>query len=170
MPTITAYADLFRDWEGVSGACIQNATLLPKSEAIRPELDAILVQVKDLKIQQENLKGNAQATTQRLGEMVVIGRELARKLRNQIKVELGAKNEHLVQFGIAPIRKQSRKTAAVNSPAPRLRPRLPNRRPSHRLPHTPPGARHKARPRLFHPGASRVAPYLVIRRRRSESR
>src|SRR6476469_6174532 len=66
MPTITAYADLFRDWEGVSGACAQNAPLLPKSEAIRPELDAILVQVKDLKIQQENLKGNAQAMTQRL--------------------------------------------------------------------------------------------------------
>jgi hypothetical protein len=116
--TIVAYADLFRDWEGVSGACAQNATLLPKSEALRPDLDAILAQVKDLKIQQENLKGNAQATTQRLVELVAIGRELARKLRNQVKVELGSKNEHLVQFGIAPLRKPTRKTAALKSPAP----------------------------------------------------
>jgi hypothetical protein len=118
MSKIIAYADLFRDWEGVSGACAQNATLLPKSEALRPDLDAILAQVKDLKIQQENLKGNAQATTQRLVELVATGRELARKLRNQIKVELGSKNEHLVQFGIAPLRKQTRKAAAVKSPAP----------------------------------------------------
>ncbi|HEV7505831.1 MAG TPA: hypothetical protein VGS07_13055 [Thermoanaerobaculia bacterium] len=118
MPDITAYAALFRDWEGVSGAGAQNATLLPKSEAIRPELDVILVQARDLKIQQENLTGNRQAMTQRLKELKVAGQEVARKLRNQIKVELGAKNEHLVQFGIAPIRKQSRKTAAVKSPAP----------------------------------------------------
>jgi hypothetical protein len=119
MSKITAYADLFRDWEGVSGACAQNATLLPKAEAIRPELDAILVQAKDLKIQQENLIGNGQAMTQRLVELVATGREVARKLRNQVKVELGAKNEHLVQFGIAPIRKQSsRKAADVKSPAP----------------------------------------------------
>jgi len=33
---------------------------------------------------------------------VSTGRELACKLRNQIKVELGSKSEHLVQFGIAP--------------------------------------------------------------------
>jgi hypothetical protein len=117
MPDITAYADLFRDWEGVSGACAQNATLLPKSEAIRPELDAILAQTRDLKIQQENLMGNSQAMTQRLVELVATGREIARKLRNQIKVELGSKSAHLVQFGVAPIRKQVRK-AAAKKPAP----------------------------------------------------
>jgi hypothetical protein len=118
MPNITAYSDLFRDWEGVSGACVQNATLLPKSEAIRPELDAILVQAKDLKIQQENLMGYSQAMTQRLVELVATGREVARKLRNQIKVELGSKSEHLPQFGVAPIRKKARKAAAVKPPAP----------------------------------------------------
>jgi hypothetical protein len=117
MSDITAYADLFRDWEGVSGACAQNATLLPKSEAIRPELDAIVVQLKDFKIQQENLAGNRQAMTQRLVQLVATGREVARKLRNQIKVELGSKSEHLVQFGIAPIRKHPRKAAVVKPPA-----------------------------------------------------
>jgi hypothetical protein len=117
MPKITAYAVVFRDWEGVSGACAQNATLVPKSEALRPELDTILVQAKDLKIQQENLMGNAQAATQRLLELVATGREVARKLRNQLKVELGDKSEHLVQFGVAPIRKQTHKTAAVKPPA-----------------------------------------------------
>jgi len=120
MPDITAYADLFRDWEGVSGACSQNATLLPKSEALRPELDAILAQAKDLKIQQENLAGNRQAMTQRLVALVNTGREIARKLRNQIKVELGSKSEHLVQFGVAPLRKKVRKAAAVKKPAPEV--------------------------------------------------
>jgi hypothetical protein len=117
MSKIIAYADLFRDWEGVSGACAQNATLLPKSEAIRPELDTILAQARDLKIQQENLSGNSQAMTQRLTELVATGRELARKLRNQIKVELGSKSEHLIQFGIAPLRKHVRKAKVVKPPA-----------------------------------------------------
>ena len=118
MPNITAYGNLFRDWEGVSGACAQNAALLPKAEALRPELDTILVQVKDLKIQQENLAGNRQAVTQRLVELSQAGKELVRKIRNQVKVELGAKSEHLVQFGIAPIRKKGRRSAAVKTPAP----------------------------------------------------
>jgi hypothetical protein len=118
MPEITAYKGIFRDWEGVSGACAKNADLLPKSEAIRPELDSILVQLKDFKIQQENLAGTRQALTQRIRQLVAEGREVARKLRNQIKVELGAKSEHLPQFGIAPIRRQSRKakTSAAKLP------------------------------------------------------
>src|SRR5258708_39397518 len=109
MPNITAYAAIFRDWEGVSGACAQNAALLPLSEALRPQLDTVLAQARALKIQQENLMGTGQATTQSLVDLVKTGRELARKLRNQIKVELGSKSEHLVQFGVAPIRKQVRK-------------------------------------------------------------
>ncbi len=120
MPEITAYGPLFRDWEGVSGACAQNAALLPKSEAIRPELDTILAQARDLKIQQENLEGSRKAMTQRLQELVQSGREVARKLRNQIKVELGSKSEHLTQFGVAPIRSRARKVKAgpvVNPPA-----------------------------------------------------
>jgi len=120
MPEITAYRGIFRDWEGVSGACAKNADLLPKSEAIRPELDSILVQLKDFKIQQENLAGTRQALTQRIRQLVAEGREVARKLRNQIKVELGAKSEHLPQFGIAPIRRQTRKTKTSAAKLPAL--------------------------------------------------
>lgn len=120
MPEITAYKGIFRDWEGVSGACAKNADLLPKSEAIRPELDAIVVQLKDFKIQQENLVGTRQALTQRIRQLVVEGREVARKLRNQIKVELGAKSEQLPQFGIAPIRRQVRKTKTPATKTPVL--------------------------------------------------
>ncbi|MEA2599391.1 MAG: hypothetical protein QOF89_383 [Acidobacteriota bacterium] len=109
MPEITAYKGIFRDWEGVSGACAQNAVLLPKSEVIRLELDAIVVQLKDFKVQQEDLAGTRQALTQRIRLLVADGREVARKLRNQIKVELGSKSERLPQFGIAPIRRQVRK-------------------------------------------------------------
>jgi hypothetical protein len=116
MPKIIAYAALFRDWEGVSGACAQNAALVPKSEALRPDLDAILAQTRDLKIQQENLMGNSQAMTQKLVELAATGRELARKLRNQLKVELGSKSEHLVQFGVAPLRKHVRKAKVVKPP------------------------------------------------------
>jgi hypothetical protein len=118
MPEITAYGPLFRDWEGVSGACAQNAIWVPKSEAIRPELDTILAQARELKIQQVNLE-DQKAVTQRLQQLVQSGREAARKIRNQVKAELGAKSKHLTQFGMVPIRNRARKTKApaVKPPA-----------------------------------------------------
>ncbi len=121
----------------MSGACAKNADLLPKSEAIRPELDAIIVQLKDFKIQQENLTGTRQAMTQRIRQLVTEGREVVRKLRNQIKVELGAKSEHLPQFGIAPIR--ARKTKA-KAKAPAAKPAVLNTSDASNGPATKPAA------------------------------
>ena len=115
MPEITAYAKIFRDWEGLIGSCQQHASLVPGVESLRAELEAILAQVKEAKVLQESLTGSRLATTQRLKEMVVDGRELARKIRFFVRVPLGSRSELLSAFGVKPNRSKLRKTRPVET-------------------------------------------------------
>ena len=116
MPEITAYAKIFRDWEGLIGSCIQHASLIGGVEPLRTELETVLAQVKEAKVLQESLTGQRQATTQRLQEMVADGRELARKIRFFVRVPLGSRSELLTAFGIKPTRAKLRKTRPIEVP------------------------------------------------------
>jgi hypothetical protein len=121
MPEITAYAKIFRDWEGLIGSCLQHAGLVPGVESLRTELEGILAQARDAKVLQESQTASRQATTQRLQEMVVDGRELARKIRFFVRVPLGSRSELLAAFGVKPNRPKLRKTRpgeAVTPPKP----------------------------------------------------
>jgi hypothetical protein len=110
MPEITAYAKIFRDWEGLIGSCIQHASLVLGVEPLRIALETVLAQAREAKVLQESLTGSRQATTQRLLEMVTDGRELARKIRFFVRVPLGSRSELLPVFGITPTRSKLRKT------------------------------------------------------------
>lgn len=118
MPKITAYADIFRDWEGLIGACTKNAEQLPAVEALRKDLEARLAELKELKVEQENLAGNRKAMTQRLGVVVEDGRELARKIRGFVVGQLGSRNKQLSQFGVPPIGNRGRKAPVIKPPTP----------------------------------------------------
>jgi hypothetical protein len=110
MPEITAFAKIFRDWEGLIGSCIQHASLVLGVEPLRIELETVLARARETKVLQESLAGSRQAATQRLQEMVADGRELARKIRFFVRVPLGSRNELLPVFGVAPTRSKLRKT------------------------------------------------------------
>jgi hypothetical protein len=118
MPEITAKGKIFRDWEGLLGACAQNAGLLPGTDALKTALETLLAQARELKIQQENFDGNKQATTQRLQKALDDGREVARKLRAQVVVNLGTDSKHLSQFGVVPRQRKTRKTKTPATPTP----------------------------------------------------
>lgn len=120
MPKITAFAKIFRDWEGLIGACIRNAAILLGVDALLALLQGNLEEARQLKIEQEDLEGRRKAVTQRLGVVVEEGRDNARKLRAMVLSQLGPKSEQLTQFGLTPIRKGSRKgkPAEVPPPAP----------------------------------------------------
>jgi hypothetical protein len=128
MPEITAQSKVFRDWEGLLGACTQNAPLLQGMESLKADLELRLAEARDLKIQQENFAGNKLATTQRLGATIELGREAARKLRAYVLIHLGSDSRHLTQFGVSPRQKNPRKakrpaaaaptTATLESPKP----------------------------------------------------
>src|SRR5690348_3516427 len=120
MPKITALGDVFRDWEAVLGACAQNAALVPGVEALKTELDGLLVQARDFKVQQETLESSRQAMTQRLTEAIATGREVARKIRACAVFQLGSDSRHLIQFGVTPRQRRgsSRKAKPPETPPP----------------------------------------------------
>ncbi len=118
MPKITAFAKVFRDWEGLIGACLQSLALLPGLEAILALLQGNLAEAKQLKIEQEDLEGRRKAVTQRFNTLVEEGRENARKLRGLVVAQLGSRSEQLTQFGVTPIRKGSRRKPVEQKPEP----------------------------------------------------
>lgn len=111
MPQVNAYADVFRDWDAVLGACAQNTALLPGIDPFKAELEGFLAMARDLKIQQETLEGQRRGITQKLKKAVEDGRESLRKLKAFAVIRLGSDNQALSQFGVtARARRGSRKT------------------------------------------------------------
>ena len=118
MPKITEYGKTFRDWEGLLGACAQNAGLLPTVEPLKTALEALLNQARELKLEQEGFAGQKKGVTERLQKSVADGREAARKLRAHVLSQIGSKTEVLSAFGISPIRKKARKVKPAEEPPP----------------------------------------------------
>ena len=120
MSKIIRYAKLFSGWDRLIGACERNIDLLPGVESLLQDLISLSDQAKQLKLEQEDLEGHRKGKTQTLLQTVKDGLDMARNVRNFIKVRLGPRSERLTQFGIAPLRTRSRKanTAPPPKPAP----------------------------------------------------
>ena len=102
MGEITAYADTFRDWEGLIGSIAENAELVPGNEPFVAALQAMLEKAKELKLQQESLEGNRLGVTEGFLRQVDAGKDQARKLRSFIVSVLGPRSPYLSLFGIPP--------------------------------------------------------------------
>ena len=113
-----AYSDLIADAESLLSAYAANPDLLPGGEPVRDLLEFALSGLKAIKAEQEDFAGQRQASTQRLGDAAELTREAARRFRGFVKSVLGTKNEHLVRFGIAPIRPQRNRVPTPKPPAP----------------------------------------------------
>jgi hypothetical protein len=73
MPKLTAYGTIFRDWEALLGAVERNASLLPAADSLKSALESVLAKTREMKVQQEDLEGKRQATTQALQQLVDSG-------------------------------------------------------------------------------------------------
>ncbi len=123
MPQIKSHAGVFRDWDAVLGAATQNATLLPGVDPLKSDLEGLLAQAKDLKIQQKTMEAHRKGATQSLKKVIKVGRESVRKLRAFAVVHLGSDNEMLTQFGVAVrVGKSSHKSKAPGTPPPTVPP------------------------------------------------
>ena len=81
------------------------------------EMEDSLTEVKSLKPQQEELTAKRQEVTQKLTAAMVRLREAGMQLRALVRAKLGLRNERLVQFKVAPLRKRSRgKVLEVRKP------------------------------------------------------
>ena len=109
MPNTSSYADVVRDWELLLSAATDNLADLGDAERHRAALEQHLAETKALKARQDSARAIRQRMTQELMEMLEQGRELAIRLRNAVKANIGPKNERLVQFGVVPLRKRGRR-------------------------------------------------------------
>lgn len=132
MPIPTAYADIFRDWDKLLEAVRKHLESLPELEPLFREMERIAREAQVLKGDQEELRARQQQATQDLKGKIREGRDLAIVLRGAVRSKIGPRNERLVQFGIAPLRRRgprSRKNApesAVNpEPGPEPGPETP---------------------------------------------
>src|SRR3954466_4582489 len=108
MGRLNSLADVLTDWEELLEAVRRSPDLLPDIEEDIALLARLLAQTRALKARQNELAALRQEATQRLNEEMGRGKETAIRMRSVIRGTLGPRNERLVQFGIAPLRKRRR--------------------------------------------------------------
>ena len=116
MPEIKSFADLIRDWQRVLQAFLDHTVALAPAESRRVALSDLLSRALDLKARQDSHTAIRQQITQELDQVLEEGREQARQIRGMAKAILGSRNERLVQFDVAPLRRRSRKAKPPEPP------------------------------------------------------
>jgi len=109
MASINSFADIVQDWETLLAALRERPELLPILETERLDLDKVLAEVRSLKARQEAQTAGRQELTQQIKAEVVHGKAVAIAIRAVAKGKLGHRNERLVQFRVAPVRRRPRK-------------------------------------------------------------
>jgi pantothenate synthetase len=117
MSSINSHPDIIRDWEGLLEAAERNPDVQPSIEEERQSLVKSLAEVQEIKARQEQLTALRQEATQQLAAAVTRGKEAAIRIRSMVRGKIGPKNERLVHFKVAPLRKRPRRPAAVASAA-----------------------------------------------------
>jgi len=110
MANINSFADVMLDWEGLLAALPEDAELQGTLETERAALEKDLTEARALKDRQEAQAAGRQELTQQIKAVVAHGKALAITIRAVAKGKLGYRNERLVRYKVAPVRKRSRKT------------------------------------------------------------
>ena len=117
MPSLNSYADIVRDWQLLLDGAERSPEVQQGIEVERKAVEQALTEVKALKARQDELTALRQQVTQQLKEAVTRGKESAMQLRAILKAKFGPRNERLVQFKMAPLRRRTRKTADEKKPS-----------------------------------------------------
>lgn len=126
MPNTTTYTDVVVDWEKLlAGVEDHDEQLGEATQEERDELQQILGEAKVAKARQDSHTAARQQATQELQQILERGRDVAMKMRSAIKAKVGLRNEILVQFGIAPLRRRVRKPVVAPFPPPPPTPEAP---------------------------------------------
>jgi hypothetical protein len=118
MPSLNSFADIIRDWELLLDAAARSPEVQKGIEEERQIVEQVLAEVKTLKARQDELIALRQQVTQQLKETVVRGKEAAIQLRAVVKAKFGPRNERLVHFKVAPLRRRVRKRVDGEKPPP----------------------------------------------------
>jgi hypothetical protein len=113
MPSARAQESIIRDIEELVDADERNPETKQELAKEREVLDSSLLEIKPLKARQQELTALRQETTQQLNSAFLRGRDAAISYRSAVRAKVGPRNERLVHYKIAPLRKRSRKPKVV---------------------------------------------------------
>lgn len=116
MASINSFADVMQDWEGLVAALKEDADLQATLDAERLALEKDLTEARSLKARQEAQAAGRQELTQQIKTVVAHGKTLAITIRAVAKGKLGYRNERLVHYKVAPVRKRTRKPLGAQPP------------------------------------------------------
>src|SRR5262245_9084048 len=109
VPSKNSYPELILDFQELLRSTDTVPELLPSIEVERQVLVQVLADVERLRTRQAELTALKQRATQELREAIERGKEARIQVRSVLRGKVGPKNERLVQFKVAPLRKRKRK-------------------------------------------------------------
>ena len=112
----TRYSDFVTDWEHLLNTLAANTAELPHLEAPRAKLQGFLEEVRSLAMQQDLHAANKQLASTQLRAALSNGKKLTTFLRTGLKEHYGNRSEKLVEFGIPPFRRRTKKDPTVKPP------------------------------------------------------
>jgi hypothetical protein len=86
----------------------ENAATLPDVTVERTVLEQELGSAEEAKTRQDSATGEKQLATQQLKAALTRAKDAGNQLQNAAKFKLGARNEKLVAFQVAPLRKRGK--------------------------------------------------------------
>ena len=108
--------DSVADLRNLSERVSEEADILPDIAAEKSALDKALGLYDDARKRQKIHAAERQKATQDVVTNLGRGREAARQIRLAAKLRLGARNEKLVLFNVAPLRTNAGRKAAILNP------------------------------------------------------
>jgi hypothetical protein len=100
----------------LSAAYLANAASLPGLETLHQEFATMLTELEGLGVLQDAQTAAVQQTTKEIEERLTLGRILATRLRDGVKLHLGTRTEKVIEFGVRPFRKRARAPKIVEVP------------------------------------------------------
>ena len=116
MPRKKRLEDTVADLRGLSVTAADNAGTLPDVTAERSELDKSLGLFEDAQKRQKISDAEKRKASQDMVTALGRGKEAARQIRLGAKLSLGARNEKLSLFNVAPLRTRAGRKAAILKP------------------------------------------------------
>ncbi len=116
MPNNGNYLKATGDWEQLLAAVQEHQAILPDLTTEKDTLQQLLQAANEMKLRKESYRAARQQSTQDLNDLLRQGNEVAMQIRSAAKFKIGARNERLVHFNIAPLRSRSRRAAVLKKP------------------------------------------------------
>lgn len=113
MPNPKSQADIIGDIWGLLEAAERSPDIRASVETELQALSQSYTKIRTLKGRQEELSALRQEVTQQLQAALAEGKENAVIFRSLVRGKLGPRNERLVHYKVAPLRKRPRKQRVV---------------------------------------------------------